>query len=169
MSYANNMSTSTAVPPNPTPAHSASRGHEEDRSQAELASVLRLSVMRLGRRLRKERSDESLTPSQMAALGTLERHGPLTPRELAAHEKIEPPSMTRILAGLEALGLVDRAPHPRDGRQVLMSLTPAARQMVDEDRRRRDAWLARQLHDLTPAERETLRSAAEILGRLAGS
>jgi DNA-binding MarR family transcriptional regulator len=131
--------------------------------------VLRLSVMRLGRRLRKERSDESLTPSQMAALGTLERHGPLTPRELAAHEKIEPPSMTRILAGLEALGLVNRAPHPSDGRQVLLSLTRVAREVVAEDRRRRDAWLARQLRELTPAERETLRSAAEILGRLAGS
>jgi DNA-binding MarR family transcriptional regulator len=77
--------------------------------------------------------------------------------------------MTRVLAGLEALGLVDRAPHPRDGRQVLMSLTRAARELVDEDRRRRDAWLARQLGELTRAERETLRSGAELLARLAGS
>jgi DNA-binding MarR family transcriptional regulator len=161
---------STAIPaPAPAPVQSSSPGYAEDRNQAELASVLRLSVMRLGRRLRKERSDGSLTPSQLAVLGTLERQGPLTPRELAAHEKVQPPSMTRILAGLEALGLVDRAPHPRDGRQVLMSLTRAARELVDEDRRRRDAWLARQLGELTPAERETLRSAAELLARLAGS
>ena len=157
MSYANGM----AMPP--TAVRAAARSH------AELASVLRLSVMRLGRRLRKERSDESLTPSQMAALGTLERHGPLTPRELAEHEKIQPPSMTRILAGLEGLGLVDRAPHPTDGRQVRVSLTPAARRMIQEDRRRRDAWLARRLRELTAAERETLEAAAEILGRLARS
>jgi DNA-binding MarR family transcriptional regulator len=139
------------------------------RSNAELASVLRLSVMRLGRRLRKERSDESLTPSQMAVLGTLERHGPLTPRELAEHEKIRPPSMTRILAGLEALGLVDRAPHPSDGRQIHVSLTAAARQMVLADRRRRDAWLALRVRELTAEERATLEAAAEILGRLARS
>jgi DNA-binding MarR family transcriptional regulator len=142
---------------------------EPARSQAELASALRLSVMRLGRRLRKERSDESLTPSQTAVLGTLERHGPLTPTELAEHEKIQPPSMTRILACLVALGLVDRKPHPRDGRQVLMSLTPVAEKMINEDRRRRDVWLTRRLRELTPAECDTLRAAAEILGRLASS
>lgn len=158
MSYANDM----AVLPTPVKTSPL-------RSQAELASVLRLAVMRLSRRMRKERSDESLTPSQMAVLGTLERHGPLTPRELADHEKIQPPSMTRILAGLQALGLVERAAHPSDRRQVLMSLTPAARQMITEDRRRRDAWLARRLRDLTPEERQTLRAAAEIMGRLASS
>lgn len=139
------------------------------RTDSELASVLRLAVMRLGRRLRRERSDDSLTPSQLAVLGTLERHGALTPRELAEHEKIQPPSMTRILANLQALGLVERATRPADRRQVLVSLTPAAQQMVLEDRRRRDAWLARQLRELTPDERQTLRVTAEILGRLARS
>src|SRR5688572_5650500 len=83
-----------------------------------LASALRVGVMRLTRRLRSQRADRTLTLSQLAALGTLERHGPMTPGELAAHEKVQPPSMTRVVATLESLGHVARAPHPTDGRQV---------------------------------------------------
>jgi DNA-binding MarR family transcriptional regulator len=133
---------------------------------AELASSLRVSVMRLARRLRAERSDFSLSLTQIATLATLERHGPLTPRELADHEKVQPPSMTRVLAGLEERGLIDRTPHASDGRQHLVSLTQPARELLKEDRRRRDAWLAKRLAELTQDERDVLRAAAPIIERL---
>src|SRR6266508_2641752 len=85
-----------------------------------LASALRLAVVRLNRRMRAQRVDSSVTISQLAAMSTLDFHGPLTPGELAAHEKVQPPSMTRVLAGLEEMGLVARRPHPTDGRQVTL-------------------------------------------------
>ncbi len=134
-----------------------------------LASSLRLAVMRLARRMRLERADTSLSISQLAALATLERHGPLTPGELAAHEKIQPPSMTRLAASLEAAGLVARTAHPSDGRQVLLAASSAGRSLLKEDRRRREAWLAQQLRALDPDDRAVLHKAAAILDRLAGS
>lgn len=133
---------------------------------AELASVLRVSVMRLSRRLRTERADRDLSLTQLATLGTLDRHGPLTPRELAGHEMVRPPSMTRILAGLEERGLIVRTPHASDGRQHLISLTKVAADMLREDRRRRDAWLAVRLAALTPEERDLLRTAAPLIERV---
>jgi len=136
-------------------------------STAELSSQLRMSVMRLARRLRYERADFTLSLNQLAVLATLERHGALTPRELAAHEKVQPPSMTRILGVLEERGLVVRTPHPTDGRQVLVADTPAATEMLREDRRRRDVWLSRRLAELTAQERATLRDASKILERIA--
>ena len=133
---------------------------------AELASTLRVSVMRLGRRLRAERVVTDLSLTQMAALGTLDRHGPLTPRELADHERVQPPSMTRVLAGLEERGLILRTPHETDGRQHLVSLTAEAHALLKEDRRRRDAWLARRLAELTQEERDVLYAAAPVIERL---
>ena len=137
------------------------------RADSELASALRICVMRLARRLRNQRSNDALTISQLAALASLDRHGAMTPGELAAHEKVQPPSMTRILDKLEQLGLVERAPHPTDRRQVMVIPTPRAKAMLREDRRRRDAWLATRLRMLTSTERDTLRAAASILERLA--
>lgn len=137
------------------------------KSDLELASRLRVAVMRLSRRLRQQRSDQTLSLSQIAALGTLEHHGPLTPRELADHEKVQPPSMTRILAVLEERGLVSRTPHPTDGRQVLVTVTDEAVRMLKEDRRRRTAWLVQRLAELTPDEREALHAATPVLERLA--
>ena len=139
------------------------------RNDSALASALRLSVMRLGRRMRAERADSSLTLSQTSALATLERNGPLTPRELAARERVQPPSMTRIAAALEAAGLVTRTDHPTDGRQVLLAASPAGVALLREDRRRRDVWLAQRLHELEPDEVAVLARAAQILDRLAGS
>jgi DNA-binding MarR family transcriptional regulator len=133
---------------------------------AELASTLRVSVMRLGRRLRAERVVTDLSLTQMSALGTLDRHGPLTPRELADHEKVQPPSMTRVLAGLEERGLILRTPHETDGRQHLVSLTADAKALLKEDRRRRDAWLAQRLAELTQEERDVLHAAAPVIERL---
>jgi DNA-binding MarR family transcriptional regulator len=138
-------------------------------SDLEVASAVRISVMRLARRLRAQRSDLSLTLSQLSALATLERHGPLTPRELAEHEKVQPPSMTRVLGVLEEHGLLRREPHPTDGRQQVVTITPQAEAMLREDRRRRDEWLAKRLTELTPDERAALRAAAPVLERLAHS
>ena len=134
-----------------------------------LASSLRLAVMRLARRMRAERADTSLTLSQIAALATLERHGPLTPGELAAQEKVQPPSMTRLAASLEAAGLVTRTAHPSDGRQVLLAVSPEGTALLKEDRRRREAWLAQRLRALDPEDRAVLHKAAAILDRLASS
>jgi len=133
---------------------------------AELASSMRVSVMRLTRRLRYERGDHTLSLTQVATLATLDRHGPLTPRELAEHEKVQPPSMTRILAGLEERALILRTPHASDGRQHLVSLTKAAQDLLRDDRRRRDAWLAQRLAELTQEERDVLRTAATLLDRI---
>jgi len=133
---------------------------------AELASTMRVSVMRLSRRLRAERLQTDLSLNQLATLGTLDRHGPLTPRELAEHEKVQPPSMTRVLAGLEERKLILRTPHASDGRQHLVSLTADARTLLKEDRRKREAWLAQRLAELTQEERDVLRAAAPVIERL---
>lgn len=134
-----------------------------------LASALRLSVMRLARRMRAQRADTSLSLSQLAALATLDRHGAMTPGELARHEKVQPPSMTRLLAVLEGEGLVSRTVHPTDRRQALLAVSPAGRALLREDRRRREAWLARQLRDLDPEDIAVLRTAVGILERLGES
>ena len=136
-------------------------------TDAALASALRLSVMRLARRLRAERVDSSLTLSQLAALATLDRHGDLTPGELAAYERVQPPSMTRLVAPLVTAGLLSRAPHPTDGRQVLLRVSPTGRALLVEDRRRRDAWLAQRLRDLPADDVAVLRRASGVLARLA--
>jgi DNA-binding MarR family transcriptional regulator len=137
------------------------------RTHAGLASTLRISVMRLARRLRAERADETLTLSQLATLGTLDRHGRMTLGELAAHERVQPPSMTRIISGLEERGLVVREPHQTDRRLVIVRLTDEAAQLLTADRRRRDAWLARRLRDLSPEEHDALRRAVPVLEKLA--
>ena len=134
-----------------------------------LASELRMSVMRLARRLRAERVDTSVSITQLAALATLDRHGPLTPGELATHERVQPPSMTRIVAALEAAGLVTRTGHPTDGRQVLLAPSVHGKSLLRAERRRRDAWLARRLGEFDPADVAVLRRAAVVLERLAGA
>jgi len=133
----------------------------------ELASTLRISVMRLARRLRAERAETGLTLTQLSTLAALERHGPSTPTTLADHEKVQPPSMTRILAALEEKGLVARSRHATDGRQVVVSATPKARELLRADRRQREEWLSRQLAALTPDERDALHAVAPLLERLA--
>ena len=120
--------------------------------------------MRLARRLRLERSSDDLSLNQLAALGTLNRCGELTVGELAGIEKVKPPSMTRTVNSLDEAGLVTRRPHPTDGRQVVVDLTPAARQVLEEDRRRRDAWLAQRLGRALPrAAGALLRDVAPLL------
>ena len=139
------------------------------RADADLASSLRLSVMRLARRLRLEKSSDALSMNQLATLGTLNRCGEMTVGELARIERVKPPSMTRTVNSLAEAGLVTRRPHPTDGRQVVVDITPAARQVLDADRRRRDAWLAQRLAALAPEQRARLRDVAPLLEELASS
>ena len=149
----------------------------QTRSDVGLATALRISVSRLARRLRVERTaqgapESELSDTQFAALSALERRSamtPMTPGELAEHEKVQPPSMTRVIAALEERGLVMRAPHSTDRRQVVLSVTEEGRAVVQRARRRRDAWLAKRLKELTPQERATLRAAAPILEKLSQS
>jgi DNA-binding MarR family transcriptional regulator len=145
----------------------------QTRSDAGLATALRISVSRLARRLRAERMAKGLEPglsdTQLAALSALERHGAMTPGELADHEKVQPPSMTRVITVLEERGLVMRAPHASDRRQVVLTATEQGNAVVQQSRRLREAWLARRLRELTPAERALLRQAAPILEKLSQS
>ena len=137
------------------------------RTDAGLASELRVSVMRLRRRLANERDpDNDLSIATMAVLGSLYRHGDLTVGELAALERVQPPSMTRKVNNLEEGGYVARRAHETDGRVVMVSLTEVGRGRVLADRKRRDEWLVRQLRELTAQERDVLRTAAPILERL---
>jgi DNA-binding MarR family transcriptional regulator len=136
---------------------------------ATLAAELRVAVMKLARRLRQQRSDDDISTGQYSVLGALVTHGPKTPGELAEHERVQPPSMTRTLNCLVEAGLVVRTDHPADGRQVLMSVTEAGATVVLETRRQRTAWLAKRLAELTPEERATLAEASRIALRLAES
>lgn len=138
------------------------------RTDAGLASELRTSVMRLRRRLAGERHpDNPLSMGQMAVLGALYRNGDQTVGELAAHERVQPPSMTRTVTCLADGGFVARRPHESDGRQVVVALTDEGRAVLMADRARRDEWLTRRLAALTAAERDVLRKATPILQRLA--
>ena len=137
------------------------------RTDSGLASELRISVMRLRRRLVAERHpDNELSMSQMAVLAALFRNGEQTVGDLAAGEHVQPPSMTRAVNHLEQAGYVARRAHDSDGRQVLVSLSELGRQTVLADRARRDAWLNRRLTELTPQQRAVLRQAAPILDSL---
>ena len=136
---------------------------------SELASELRVSLMRLARRLRLERPDEGPTPTQLAVLGTLERHGPMTLGELASHEKVQPPSMTRTTATLVERGLLTRVTAPADRRQVQIAISDAGIALLRDDRKRRDAWLAGRFDKLTSDERALLHQVAPLLDRLAQS
>jgi DNA-binding MarR family transcriptional regulator len=135
-----------------------------------LASALRSSTLRLSRQLRWQRADDAeLTANQLGVLAALARHDVMTVGELAAHERVKPPSMTRIVSNMEEAGLVVRRPHETDKRQVLVGLTESARELIKANRRRRDEWLQTKLKTLTPEEREILRKAAPVLERLAAS
>jgi DNA-binding MarR family transcriptional regulator len=134
-------------------------------SQADLAVRLRLVIARTARRLRQEAGEE-LSPSQAAALATIDRHGPLTPSEFAVRERIQRPTATRVIARLEETGLVDRTQDPADRRSFVVSLTPAGRELLARVRTRKNAYLARRLRDLDADERATLDRAAAILERV---
>ena len=134
---------------------------------SELASQLRPALLRLTRVVRNQRVDMSVTLTQLSAMGTLRKHGPMSAGELAACERVQPPSMTKVLANLEERGLVRRDVHPTDRRQVVLAITPAGEQLLDSERRSRDQWLSRRLGTLTPEERALVQRVVPILDKLA--
>jgi DNA-binding MarR family transcriptional regulator len=135
---------------------------------AELASALRSSLVRVVRVVRQQRADTSVTLGQLSAVGSLWKNGSMSAGELAATERVQPPSMTKILASLEESGFIRREAHPTDGRQSIIVLTQAGNDLVDSEQRTRDAWLCQHLAELDDAELEVLRQAAPILDKLAG-
>jgi DNA-binding MarR family transcriptional regulator len=134
---------------------------------AELASQLRPALLRLTRLVRFQRVDMSITLTQLSALGALAKHGPMSAGELANFERVQPPSMTKVLAHLEERGLVRRDAHPADRRQAIIAITDAGVSLLESERRSRDAWLARRLTTLTPDERALLQRVVPILDKLA--
>ncbi|MTE19576.1 MarR family transcriptional regulator [Streptomyces sp. TRM43335] len=134
---------------------------------AEAVNALRSATMRLARRLKHQRVDESLSPAEMSVLGTLARCGSATPGELARKEHVQPPSMTRIVAMLEAKGLVRLEPHPEDRRQKVVTQTEQAEAMLAASRTKRNAWLAELAGRLDEDEWARLRAAAPVLEKLA--
>ena len=128
-----------------------------------LASDLSLAVMRLARQLRFRRPQSPVTLSQLSALATLAKDGAMTPGALAIRERVRPPSMTRVIASLAELGLVDRSPHPVDGRQVLVSVSDTGADLLETERRASREWLAQRLATLDDADRDTLRTAADLM------
>ena len=130
---------------------------------ARLANDLSLAVLRLARQLRFRRPDSPVSLSQLSALATLAKEGPMTPGALAVRERVRPPSMTRVVASLAELGFVDRRGHPDDGRQVLVSVSTSGAELIEVERRASREWLQQRLAALTPDERETLVRAAELM------
>ncbi len=134
---------------------------------ADLANALRPSVMRLARRMRQMRDHSlELNSNQLSAMAVLLNNGDQLMGALAAAEQVQPPSMTRIVKGLEERAYVARRPDPHDRRQCLVTLTDEGRRVLMANRRRRDHWLAIRLAELTPAERDVLRQCVPILDKV---
>jgi len=143
---------------------------EVDPELSDAAHELRLSVMRLARRLRQERLPHGVGLTKMTFLSHLDRDGAATTSELAAVEGIAQQSAARSIADLVEAGLICREPDPRDGRQVLLRLSPSGRELLEADRAQRDAWLAGAMAErLTDVERDLLALSGRLLDRLAGS
>ncbi|MET3804282.1 DNA-binding MarR family transcriptional regulator [Nakamurella sp. UYEF19] len=133
---------------------------------APLANELRLAIHRLTRRLRQQHPTHDLTLTQISALAIIWRDGPITAGELAIREQVRPPSITRVVDGLENAGVVVRKDNPADGRQVLVEITEEGVTRMESYVEAREAWLARQLADLPSKDREILHRAAVILNDL---
>ncbi|MFJ4294977.1 MULTISPECIES: MarR family winged helix-turn-helix transcriptional regulator [unclassified Curtobacterium] len=136
-------------------------------TRASLATDLRIAVNRLSRTLRNQKADQTVTDAQFSALARLHRDGAMTLADLSRQDGVTPPSMTKTVAVLTERGLVSKRLHGDDRRKVLIGTTDAGAAFVEETRRRRDGWLSPRLTALTPAERQTLADATEIMRRLA--
>ena len=130
--------------------------------EEELAPRLRWAITRMARRLRQEAGTD-LGPSQVASLATIERHGPLSPSELAERERIKRPTATRIVRHLETAGLVERVRDPEDGRASILTVTGEGRALLRRLRERKTAYLAKRLAAMNAEDRRTLERAAELL------
>ena len=146
------------VPP-PPPARSTL-------AVSEIASRLRLSATRLARRLRQE-AGNGLSPSQLSALAVISNHGPLTLGALAEHERVAPPSITKVVSKLEGDGLVTRTSCPDDRRVCRVAISPDGAALVEEFRRRKTAWLTARINELDPDDQRRLADALDVLDELA--
>ena len=134
----------------------------------ELSSFVRRAVGALGRRLRAQRPADGLSLTKLSLLGHLYRTGSMSAAELAALERVQPQSLTRVLAELVASGFISRRADAKDGRRLLLDITGDGRAMLTRDMQQRDAWLAKAMADeLSATERELLRLAAQLMERLA--
>jgi DNA-binding MarR family transcriptional regulator len=139
-----------------------------DAELADLARRVREGVGRLNWRMRAERDPDGPGPAVLAVLSRLCRAGTHTPTELAEAERLQPQSLTRILASLTERGLVTRTPDPRDGRRSRVSITAAGLRVLREYSVQRERWLAGALEaTLSPTERQLLKLAADLLLRVA--
>jgi DNA-binding MarR family transcriptional regulator len=140
----------------------------DNSSLTDSATQLRMGIVRTARRLRQEAASEAsgLTPTSTSALATIERHGPLTPSELATLERVKRPTVTRTLGCLEREGLVNRTPDPADGRSSLVSVNGAGRERLRRLRGRKNAYLARRMRDMPAADIAALERAAQILEQM---
>src|ERR1700680_3499601 len=133
-----------------------------------MGGTIRRSVHRIARRLRMERSTHDLSMSKRSVLGRLFRDGSLTATDLAAQERIQPQSLTRLVAGLEERGFIARRPDESDRRQLQIEITPQGRDLLIKDARRQDKWLAAAMaSSMTSIERELLALGARLLESLA--
>jgi DNA-binding MarR family transcriptional regulator len=133
----------------------------------ELASSLRPALLRLTRLVRNQRVDISVSLGHISAMATLKKNGPMSAGELAAFERVQPPSMTKTIAGLEERGFVRREIDPKDRRCTIVAITDAGLDLLDSERRQRDAWLSQRLSRLTADERALLRQVIPVLEKLA--
>lgn len=136
-----------------------------DEAVSEVAAGLRLAVTRLARRMRQQ-SDAGISVSLLSALSAIERSGRITLSDLAAVERVQRPTMTRISAGLEEAGLAVREPDPDDGRVARLSATAEGRRLLDRSRRRKNAYLARKLRGFSPDDLHAVERALPLLERM---
>jgi DNA-binding MarR family transcriptional regulator len=134
-------------------------------SAPEIAARLRLSATRLARRLRQE-SGAGLSPSQQSALAVIANHGPLTLGALAEHERVAPPTVTKVVSKLECDGLVTRTPDPEDRRVCRVAISPAGQTLLEEVRRRKTAWLTARISQLDADRQRRLADALDVLDEI---
>ncbi|WP_419231617.1 MarR family winged helix-turn-helix transcriptional regulator [Gordonia sp. CPCC 205515] len=135
-------------------------------SDVTLSGELSLAIVRLARRLRGRRVSKVVSLTQLSALSTLHHEGPMTPGALATAERVQPPSMTRVIASLSDLGMVSREPHPTDGRQAIVTLADKGSDVITAELDAREEWLSARLAELSPQERETLAAALPIMQKI---
>jgi DNA-binding MarR family transcriptional regulator len=153
--------------PAATPEAIRTDGVDPSAAEVAMAARLRLSATRLARRLRQQ-SNTGLTPTQLSALAAVDHHGPLTLGDLAQHEQIAPPTVTKVVAKLEADGFLTRQADPDDRRSTLVATTRSGRKLLDATRTRKDAWLAARIAALAPDEQARLEQALDVLDELTG-
>ncbi|WP_262365753.1 MarR family transcriptional regulator [Gordonia sp. OPL2] len=137
-----------------------------DMSDRTLSGELSLAIVRLARRLRGRRVSKVVSLTQLSAMSTLHHEGPMTPGALATAERVQPPSMTRVIASLSDMGMVRREPHPTDGRQAIVTLADRGSDVINAELDAREEWLSARLDELTPSERETLAAVVPIISKI---